>query len=233
MASLTLEQAAAAPLIRKQYRVRYREPDGTVCFESVNDTEGAELLLVRPDGSLFSHIIVGLCIPCASGDGCGLGSDCPGAKPSVHDARWDENCGKCERCLEQLLGGPAPAPGEDEAHRLKPDESAADVFREPPFPTVGVGPPPPVEEPEAALEPPPVVDAAEEAARELASQIWFSGPTPRTRLAPANDQALAYCVEMNWLRDMGDMVVRGAVDPRPPEPIISAREQRLRWGPGW
>ena len=78
MASLTLEQAAAAaPLIRKQYRVRYREPDGTVCFESVNDTEGSELLFVQPDGSTFSEMIVGSCSPCACGDGCGLGDRCP------------------------------------------------------------------------------------------------------------------------------------------------------------
>jgi hypothetical protein len=77
MASLTLEQAAEAPKIRKQYRVCYREPDGTVCFESVNDTEGSELLFVHPDGSTFSEVIVGLCSPCAYGDGCGLGDRCP------------------------------------------------------------------------------------------------------------------------------------------------------------
>jgi hypothetical protein len=57
--------------------VCYREPDGTVCFESVNDTEGSELLFVHPDGSTFSEVIVGLCSPCAYGDGCGLGDRCP------------------------------------------------------------------------------------------------------------------------------------------------------------
>ena len=51
------------------------------------------------------------------------------------------------------------------------------------------------EEPEL----PPVAPVVEQAARELAIQVWGSIPLPRARLAPAQDQALAHAVHMNCL----------------------------------
>ena len=39
---------------------------------------------------------------------------------------------------------------------------------------------------------------------------------PRAQLAPANDQALAHAVAMDWLVvDAKDRIVRGEADPRP------------------
>jgi hypothetical protein len=98
MASLTAERGPAVQ-IAKQYRVRYRSDNGCVTYESLNDTEGSELLTVAPDGSLFSHVIVGLCGPCAFGDGCGLGDDCPGEKSRARDAMLcasGDGCGLSE-----------------------------------------------------------------------------------------------------------------------------------------
>lgn len=83
MALLTTEKAPATLRITKQYRALCRCENGLVCYVSVNDTEGSDLLLVRPDGSMHRHIIIGVCHSCAGlsgGAGCGLGDQCPREK---------------------------------------------------------------------------------------------------------------------------------------------------------
>jgi hypothetical protein len=49
--------------IVKQYRLLYRSAGGSVTYETVM-AEGSELLTINPDGSKFSHMIVGFCSPC-------------------------------------------------------------------------------------------------------------------------------------------------------------------------
>jgi hypothetical protein len=46
--------------VAKQYRVLYRCEDGVVCYESVNDTEGSELLIWNADGNLYRQSIAGV-----------------------------------------------------------------------------------------------------------------------------------------------------------------------------
>ena len=72
-------------------------------------------------------------------------------------------------------------------------------------------------EPVAELvETPPVTDHVAQAARRLSIQIWSDVVLPRAQLAPANDQALAHAVAMNWLVvDAKDRIVQGVIDPRP------------------
>ena len=45
---------------------------------------------------------------------------------------------------------------------------------------------------------------------ELSIQIWSTELMPRTQLSPANDQALAYAVVMNWLLVEGGSGLLGA-----------------------
>jgi hypothetical protein len=80
MASLTAESTDSTHRIAKQYRVRRRGVNGSVLYESMNDVEGFELLIVRPDGSTLRHIVV-VCGPCmfareADLPACGLGDQC-------------------------------------------------------------------------------------------------------------------------------------------------------------
>jgi hypothetical protein len=56
-----------------------------------------------------------------------------------------------------------------------------------------------------------------EAARDLAGQIWFSGPVPRATIGPANDQCLANCVSMGWVEIRGGLIVRGTENPHSAE----------------
>ena len=85
-----------------------------------------------------------------------------------------------------------------------------------PEPVAVVEPEPVAEEPAPEPEPelPPVADHVAEAARRLSIQIWSGVSVPRAQLAPANDQALAHAVAMEWLAVAGDLIVRGGVDPR-------------------
>jgi hypothetical protein len=117
----------------------------------------------------------------------------------------------------------------------KDAEPVADLIRMPalPIPEVpAVAKDKPEDVAGDALEPPPVADAVEEAARDLASRIWFNGWKPRARLT-VDDEVLAYAVEQTWLEIRGPLVVRGQINPTPQEEPVSSREQRLRWGPGW
>ena len=67
MALWTAEEAPAKPCIARQYRLRYRCDNGSAVYESVNDTEGFGLLTVHADGSVSSHMIVGVCKRCMFG----------------------------------------------------------------------------------------------------------------------------------------------------------------------
>jgi hypothetical protein len=186
----------SVPCIEKQYRLMHRREDGTAQYRSVNDTEGSEMLWVYPDGSTLRHVIVGACSPCEMAEmyadgrpGCGLGDQCPREKSRVHDARWGENCGRCERCLERLvagLGGPAPA---DSADSEPASESAQAVpepepepgkdgtvrpFRAFPPRTPGNGNPVSSSKDNAPATP---EEAAVQAARQLAIHVWDAGKT--------------------------------------------------------
>jgi hypothetical protein len=88
---LPTAEAPASPRVAKRFRVRYRRDNGLVCFESVHDAEGYELLLVRRDGVMHSTMITGMCGPCmhaAERDrpACGLGDQCPREKSKARNS---------------------------------------------------------------------------------------------------------------------------------------------------
>ena len=200
-----------------------------------------------PDGSTFSHLIVGLCNPGTSGNGCGLGDRCPTgghgqgrvdlgsvdvsaavSADSVEEPAVEQ---KLQPVPEKWLGSGSkqsvrpsdvvpqvPEPKRSWLRRGKGSDVKPDV------PSV----PPTVQD--SAV----VVDLVEEAARDLAAMVWNSPVLlPRTRFTPADDQALIGAVAQGWLEQRGELVVKGRDDPRPPEAPVSAAEQRMRWGPGW
>jgi hypothetical protein len=96
-----------------------------------------------------------------------------------------------------------------------------------------------VEEPDVS-EIPPVAFEVEQAARALGVQIWSSGSMPCARLhqgrqAHSVDQYSAHAQNQGWLAVVGDLIVRGEVDPRPVMvtriPISNGRA--VFWGLLW
>jgi hypothetical protein len=125
----------------------------------------------------------------------------------------------------------APAVADDGQSVEEETEPVDRLVRMPALPAKD-GPEPAVDEPapvevvedvpvetvvDEAVEPeiPAVAPGVEQAARDLASQIWFSGPVPRATLGPANDQALTCAIEMGWVEVRETLVVRGLVAPHP------------------
>jgi hypothetical protein len=253
MASPTAEQAGPSDRVVKQYRLLYRSPDGSATFESVNDTEGSELLTVCPDGLTFSHVIVGLCSQCATGDVCGLGPDCPRVKSEERDRRFRMPAAVADPVPVVVADvGPIPerfvgsgpkvyvrptvvepqVPGRKRSRlrrgKGEPVSEAATGLE-----AAELEPLPVVVEPAAVPEPPPVVDPLERQAREFGVTLWNGDRILRSRFPAGSGEALAHAEAMGWLRVSEGLVVRGTEDPRPPEPPVSEREQRSRWGPGW
>ena len=171
----------SSPQIAKTYRRLWTGDGGRVCYQSVNDPEGHELLYVNPDGTTYSYTIVGICSPCA-------GYGFPG-----------EVCVPAKNCSDRKL---AYAP--ERVAAPAPARTPELVSAPPPYRA-----PEPEPEPEAEI--PPVADEVAQVARTLATQIWGMGLMPRAELAPANDQCLAHAVHENgWLlmRGTGSLEAR-------------------------
>jgi hypothetical protein len=120
-----------------------------------------------------------------------------------------------------------------------------------PEPAVPVSNPPPVVEPDAPAqkrtdvavepEPAPEPELARHAKR-MAKSVWLSGGERRNLLLQGlrpdyQSELLDYAVSQSWITvsDDGMGVSPGAVRPidvMPEQEPLSARERRLRWGPG-
>jgi hypothetical protein len=101
-----------------------------------------------------------------------------------------------------------------------------ELVRMPPLPepkAKAVEPAPePEPEPVPDVEPEPeptelplVAAEVDRKARQLAETVWYNGPLERKLLPLGQDEALAHSVATERLAGLGELVVRGAVDPRP------------------
>jgi hypothetical protein len=117
-----------------------------------------------------------------------------------------------------------PVPVEDSG--TEEETEPVELVRMPPLPepkAKAVEPAPePEPEPVPDVEPepeptelPPVAAEVDRAARKVAEMVWYDGPLERKLLPLGQDEALAHSVATEWLAAPGELVVRGAVDPRP------------------